>query len=407
MFAAVIFLFFSACQAYEAGVEDGVIQRLDLFSLDIGPMEDQIAFFPVNAGRGYNQVGITMRDGFLYIADGNGGKIVRYNSFGDLLFMIFNEETNPRPIRLQTNSGETRHASRWASPFPLSQPHRIVVDSRRHLFVEDRLPRERMIFDTENNIVLDGLILHFDQDGQLVQYLGQGGVGGSPFPRIVGLYASVMDEIVVISRLPQGWRVFWFDPSGTLLYLVKIDSDAIPQLPGLPSALASVDRIAAAPDARKLLIKVDYYHDVFENNARIGKELGASVIWTLDVESGYYTGFTEVPLFAFGADMPLADAPAGAHGGGDMPFPVIYSMLGVMRNGVVLLYFPVDAGYSLLFLDTSTGQAHRGLINFSNELAFSNFSLSAEGMLVAVLIDEIEVNLVGWRTDLFITRELL
>ena len=395
LLAIVVFLSFLSCQAQHGGGEGGVIQRWDIFSLDIGPMEDQIAFFPFDESHAFNQTNIAMRDGLLYIADGNGGKIVRYNSFGDLLFMIFNEETNPRPITLQTNFAEGQQATRWAFSFPLREPGRIAVDSRNHIFVEDRLPHERVRFDTENNVMLDRVILHFDQDGRFIQYLGQDGIGGNPFPRIIGLYTSVMDEIVVVCRLPDGWNIFWFNSSGMLLYLILIDNNAIPMLPGSPSALASVDSITVSPDSRQLLIKVDYFYDIFdESNMRIGREVGSSVIWTLNVEDGSYTNYTEVPLFASAADE------------SEPPINVAYSLLGVMRNGIALLYFPVDTGYSLVFLDTNTGRVRHGLIEFCKDgVIYNNFNLSAEGILIAILIDEYQANLVGWRTDLFVTRE--
>src|SRR5215471_12983922 len=67
------------------------VEREDLFSLGIGPMEDQIALYSLNGTRGIRRTGFTMRDGLFYISDGNSGKIVRFNSYGDLLFMIYND----------------------------------------------------------------------------------------------------------------------------------------------------------------------------------------------------------------------------------------------------------------------------------------------------------------------------
>jgi hypothetical protein len=58
-------------------------------------MEDQIALYDLQGGGGARRVDFAMRDGLFYISDGNSGKITRYNSYGDLLFMIYSEETNP------------------------------------------------------------------------------------------------------------------------------------------------------------------------------------------------------------------------------------------------------------------------------------------------------------------------
>jgi len=369
------------------------VDREDLFSLEIGPMEDQIALYNLEGGRGIKRTGFTMRDGLFYIADGNNGKIVRYNSYGDLLFMIYNEETNPAPLSLKTNITGGEQATRWAYTYPLEAPGWIAVDSRKHIFVEDRLPQQAHRTDAESSALLDGIILHFDQDGRFIDYLGREGIGGSPFPRIVGLSTSVRDELAVICRIPDGWNIYWYSASGTLLFLVKINSSLIPPLPDWQEALSTVDSIAAAPDSRKLFLKIDYSRDTFDQstNTRTGTEPISSVIWTLDVEDGIYSGSVEVPLFEL------------SENGRSAGVKVFYSMLGVMRGGKALLYFPVETGFSVLFIDTHSREQRRGYINFTNdELRYNDFYFSTEGILSAMLADNFNIKLVWWRTDKFI-----
>lgn len=371
----------------------GSVEREDLFTLEIGPMEDQLALYRLEGDRGIRRTGFAMRDGLFYISDGNSGKIVRYNSYGNLLFMIYNEEKNPQPFSLKTNISSDEQATRWAYSYPLEAPGWITVDSRKHIFVEDRLPGQAHRTDPETNALLDGTILHFDQDGRFIDYLGREGIGGSPFPRIVGLSTSVRDELAVICRLPDGWNIFWYSSSGTLLFLVKISSTAIPALPDWPQALAIVDRIAAAPDARKLFMKVDYSRDTFDmsTNTRTGSEPFNSVIWTLDVENGAYTDQAEIPLFELSEN----GRPSGVR--------VFYSMMGVVRGGKALLYFPIETGFSILFADTHSREQRRGYIYFSNdELRYNDFHLSEEGILSAMLADNFNIKLVWWRTDKFI-----
>jgi len=365
------------------------IEREDLFTLEIGPMEDQIALYKLEGDRGIRRTGFTMRDGLIYIADGNSGKIVRYNSYGDLLFMIYNEETNPAPITLRTLS-EEEQATRWAIPYPLEEPGWIAVDSRRHIYAEDRLPAQDQRYDADTKALLDGIILHFDQNGRFINYLGRDGIGGSPFPRIVGMSTSVRDELAVICRLPDGWNIYWFNSSGMLLYNIKISSSIIPMLHDWPEAIGFVDNIIASPDARRLFIKVDYSRDTFDEstNTRTGNEPVSSVIWTLNVEDGTYLGSAEIPLYE------LLD------NGRPTNIRIFYLILGAARNGKTLLYFPVENGYSLLYVDTNTREQKRGLIQFSNaELRYNDFFLSSEGILCAMLADNYNVKLVWWRTD--------
>jgi hypothetical protein len=370
----------------------GSVEREDLFSLEIGPMENQIALYKLDGTRGIRRTGFTMRDGLFFIADGNNGKIVRYNSYGDLLFMVYNEETNPAPITLKTNIREDEQATRWAYSYPLEEPGWITVDSRKHIFVEDRLRQQDQRTDPDTKVLLDGIILHFDQNGRFINYLGSDGIGGKPFPRIIGMSSSIRDELVVICRLPDGWDIFWFNPAGMLLYLVKISSAVIPTLKDWPEALSIIDGITASVDSRKLFIKVDYYRDTYDQstNTRTGSEPISSHLWTLDVEDGSYTDSVEIPLYEI------------IDNGRSSGIKVFYSILGTARNGQTLFYFPVETGYSLLFVDTNTREHKRGYIQFSlDELRYNDFFLSAEGILSAMLADNFNVKLVWWRTDRF------
>jgi hypothetical protein len=370
------------------------IEREDLFSLEIGPMEDQIALYNLEGDGGIRRTDFAMRDGFFYIADGNGGKIVRYNSYGALLFMIYNDETNPEPIGLKTNIEDSTQVTRWAFSYPLRSPGRIVVDSRKHIYAEDRLPYERHGFDAEDKALLDSAILHFDADGRFIEYLGQGGQGGSPFPRIVGLYTSIHDEIAVVCRTPAGWSVYWYTAQGEQLFLVRLNNKAIPAPPDWPSFSASVDSIAAAPDGRRLYIKVDYYRDIFDEstNTRASTEPVSSMIWILKVEDGSYEGSLEVPFFEH----------RFSEKGKMVNTRMLYSMLGLVRGGGILLYFPIETGYSVLLLDTDTREQRRGYINVDNsELQFNSFHLSPEGILSALLVNDLQIQLAWWRMDKF------
>jgi hypothetical protein len=391
LFMALAVFVLAACSG--SGVSS--IEREDLFSLEIGPMEDQIALYNLEGDSGIRRADFAMRDGFFYIADGNGGKIVRYNSYGDLLFLIYNEETNPEPVSLKTNIEDSAQVTRWAFTYPLRSPGEIIVDSRKHIYAEDRLPYERHSFDTENKALLDSTILHFDADGRFIEYLGQGGQGGSPFPRIAGLYTSMRDEIAVVCRLSSGWNIYWFNAQGEQLFLVQLKNNAIPAPPDWSLFASSVDAIMAAPDSRKLFIKVNYYRDMFDEstNTRTSTEPVSSIIWILNVEDGSYEGSLEVPFFEY----------TFSEKGRAVNVRMLYSILGPVRGGKVFLYFPIETGYSILMLDTNSQEQRRGYFKVDNsELQYNDFHLSAEGILSALLVNDWQVKLVWWRMDKFI-----
>ncbi|MDR1986598.1 MAG: hypothetical protein LBP88_06465 [Treponema sp.] len=370
------------------------IIRENLFTLDIGRMEDQIALYNLEGDQGIRKTQFAMREGLFYISDGNGEKVVRYNSYGDLLFMIYNDQTNPLPLTLlPLKEGEI--VTRWSLTYPLQEPGKITVDSRKHLYVEDLLPDEGRRFDPESKAVLNKVILHFDEYGRFVQYLGQEGIGGSPFPKIEGLYTSVQDELAVVCRLPTGWHIYWFDADGMSLYVIKLQNTALPIPRDRDIVFASLDAIAAAPDERKLYLKVDYYRDIYDEstNTRSGSEPDSSMIWVMRVEDGFYEGTIEVPFFES----------AMIESGRKTPVKLFYALLGVIRKERVFLYVPVEAGYAILILavgSTANGEQHRGFIQVDpDELQFNAFDLAEDGILSGLLVDNWNIKLVWWRTD--------
>ncbi|MDR2053744.1 MAG: hypothetical protein LBP80_10045 [Treponema sp.] len=385
-----LLLLFSSC----SGEQVPPVARENLFTLEIGRLEDQIDLFNIEGSRSISKTALAMRDGLFYISNGNGQKIVRYTSYGDLLFMIYNEETNPLPLTLKTNVEDGGIVTRWAYTYPLREPGAIAVDARKHIYAEDRLPYERHGYNTETRSLLDSLVLHFDEAGRFVEYLGQEGVGGTPFPRINGIYASVRNELAVVCRHSTGWTVYWFDPDGTMRYLVPIRNDAIPTPQDRPGTQPQVDTIMAAPDKRQLFMKVDYYRSTYDEstNTRSGAEPDSSVVWIMDVETGAYTDTIEVPFF---------EADSGQSRG--QAEKLFYSMLAVIRDGRVFLSFPREGGYSLLILGKDPEGdpvQRRGFIQVDNEeLQFNAFNVSEDGIVSGLLATEWEVKLVWWRTD--------
>ncbi|MCL1811958.1 MAG: hypothetical protein FWG29_00390, partial [Treponema sp.] len=330
-----------------------------------------------------------MRDGLFYISDTAGGKIVRYNSYGDLLFVIYNEETNPPPITLRRGVDEEGLATRWSITYPLKEPGVITVDSRKHIYTADKVDDDRRSNDTEDGALLDNIVLHFDESGRFVNFLGQEGIGGKPFPRIMGIYASRDDEIAVVCLMVSGWNIYWFNEEGTLIYLVHLRNDSLP-MPQEDLSFASVDTVAAAPDGRNLFFKIDYYRNVVDENNNSMAIPESSVIWIMNVETGAYGDPITVPFFEYTAienDKKVTQR---------LP----YAMLGVIKESRVFLYFPVDGGYSLLVLAAGSREQRLGFIQVKNdELEYNTFNLSNEGILSGLLATEWEARLVWWRTE--------
>ena len=93
------FLFFS-CSKNDV-VES--ISENQLFTIPYGNFEEQLSVYDLN-NVGTVRNGITMRDGFFYITDGNAEKILETNSYGDLLTLFYNEDSKIADLLKKSNS---------------------------------------------------------------------------------------------------------------------------------------------------------------------------------------------------------------------------------------------------------------------------------------------------------------
>jgi hypothetical protein len=382
VFFAGLFVFFACSRGRISSVA-----RVDLFSLEIGPLDNQVNLSSRGNVISDHRTNLAMRDGLFYISDTFGRKIVRYTSFGDPLFVIYNDLENPPPITLRHGIEEEGVATRWSIAYPLREPGVITVDSRKHIYVVDKVEEERKGFDSEDKTLLDTVVLHFNDSGRFVNFLGQEGIGGKPFPRISGIYASVNDEIAVVCLLSTGWNIYWFNSEGTLLYLVQLKRDSVPIPAGRDVSFSSVDSITAAPDSRKLFLKIDCYLAAGPNTPAVPD---SSVIWIMNVENGAYEASMDVPFFEY----------TTTENNQKVTQRLFYFMLGVIKNDRVFLYFPVDGGYSLLVLTAGSDEQRLGFIQVRNdELEYNTFNLSAEGILSGLVATNWDARLVWWRTD--------
>jgi hypothetical protein len=376
-------------------VRDNTLKREDLFVLDIGRIEGEIDLYNDRVGGQYQKSSIAMTDGLFYISNSAGQKITRYNSYGDLLFMIFNEETNPPLLELQVIDEMSPAITRWAIAYPLQNPGAIAIDSKKHIFVADRLTSDRHRYDKESDILYDSLLLHFDANGRFVEYLGRQGKGGSPFPYIERIYLSLNDDIVVVSRAGNDYIVYWFSQDGVLQHEIVFQNSTIPVPENREELLVSLDGIAIAPDEKIIYIKADYYREIFDTvtETRSGTIPDGCSLWLYSIERNRYIDEAEIPFYENNTTV----------NGRRSSEELFYTMLGVLKSRDVVFYFPAANGYSILSLkaDGSAQQRKRGFINVdAGELEYSDFTLSSNGIISALLSTEWEAKVVWWRTDM-------
>lgn len=385
--AMALILALAACSGRNEKIPS--VKREALFSLGYGTLEDQLDLFRVEGMAPPAKTRISMRDGIFYVSNGNGAKVLTLSSFGDLLGMIYNPERNPPPIVLNQPGGSV--TGRAARPYPFLEPGEIAVDSNKHVYVEDRLPPDRRAFDAESNTALEYAVLRFSTDGEFLDFLGQEGVGGTPFPVISGIYITAQDDCVVLCITRTAWLVYWFDARGLVKSTVRIRRDSLP-MPDERNLVPSLEHIYPDPDGDGIYLKVDYYSESIDpaTKTRSGIEYDRAFVYRMDSRTAAYTDRYEILPFE----------PAKTRGQEDAP-PRVWEFLGAARGRN--LFFTTTDLEGNTFVAVYDGAA-KVLKRYSiqidpDELQYTTLYLSPEGILCALMGTRFEARVVWWRFD--------
>ena len=392
--AALITLFlFASCVPKE--LEE--LTREELFSLQIGKMDNQIDLFQIGGVMAGKKNRIYMRDGLFYLANGSSAKIMELSSYGDLIFLLYNPDENPPPTSFKTEDTQQRPeaeqaaeqaSTRLAVAYPLRRIGELAVDGRKQLYVEDSVSEERQVRDKELNVLLDRVILRFDRYGEPVDFIGQEGVGGTPFPYVDSLYITDLDELVVICRTPRYWHVYWYSAEGMLLYQVDIDQDHLPLYDS--ESVTTLGQIVPDRSDPLLYLMIYAYHGSTGEAAADSYE---TRIYSLSLLSGRYEGYIEVPqngvrVEKIGTQEVEVPAPS-------------FELLGVSSGDAFFLLRREEANlFQLLVLNANGGEvARRSIVMEDSELFYKEVKLSPDGIIYALLGEEYQAQIVWWRSD--------
>lgn len=368
------------------------IEREDLATFNIGVFEDELDLYDIEERGAERPTTFTMRDGQFFISNGSGAKIVRYNSYGDLLFMIYNAELNPPPMTLKEKV-EGMSETRWAIAWDLREPSHIAVDAQKNIYVVDRLPPERHSVDGVEKAVLDSIVVCFDNTGRFLEYLGQEGRGGTPFSRVEGIWTTNDDGLVVICRTGKGIKAFCYDSQGNLGTTIQFRNDKLPVPKDMHGVITSFESASVAPDEAVMYLKINYYREIFDPvvNTSAGVEAAGSSLWVVDMGNGEYLRDIELPFYES----------VTTKNNKKTSEKFLYSLFGASQGGKLFLYAPVEEGFSILVLQTDDlKKQRRGVIKVNpDELRYLTFNVSADGVLSALLADSFTVHLAWWRTD--------
>ncbi|MBP3416860.1 MAG: hypothetical protein IJC31_07600 [Spirochaetaceae bacterium] len=370
------------------------LEENELFSLEYGNFEDQLNLFSL-ANPAPVQTSLAMRDGFFYIANGEARKVLELNSYGDLLSIYYNSEGNPTPSFADSESSQTVSTTRKAVEYPFNALGPIAADSRKYIYVVDQLPPERHEQDVENRLLLSQIVLRFASDGTFIDYIGQRGPGGMPFPYIKNIYTTQNSELVVVCQVNDGMVVYWFDRTGYLRSTIPFRVDHLPNPlaeDSLTDVYVSLDNIVPSLTEEKLFVKIDYYTSSIDaaSNVESGIDYTTSLLYSLDINTGVYGDPLEIPAY----EQEVAD------GFSRLVYHLSYDFLGVTESGWLFFIIADENEYTIQMIQENGGRIlHRHLEVDHRDTLYHSISLSPEGIISMLVAEEEKAKVVWWRTD--------
>jgi hypothetical protein len=373
--------------------QSNVVQSVDeneLFSLSYGNFENQLNLFDLTK-IGNIHTSMTMRDGFFYIANGEAGKIMELNSYGDLLTLYYSEDSGSKTL-IQDKSLK---CTRKPIAYSFNSPGAITVDSRKYMYVVSTMPKERQEEDETGTLLYSQIVLRFTSDGTANDYIGQQGVGGTPFPYIKNIYTTEDNELVVVCITMDGTTAYWFSESGFLMYKIPIVTKDVPKMPG---AAANVQTIAMVQDvipdysSRKLFVKIDYYQPRIDKDSKVesGIDFVKTCLFPLAVENGKYESPVTIPPFEETVSEDYSK----------LVFKLPYDFLGVSKSGWLFFMISTDDGFNVEMVQPFGQKIIRRHFDVSHKnVLYYSMSLSDSGIISALLVEHDKAKVVWWRTD--------
>jgi len=369
-------LFYLLASLFSCNTESGMERHL-LFNLSLGKGEDQLDLIQMANIPFNKKTRIVMKDGLVFIGNGNSNKVMEFNSFGDILSLYYNPHENPKPVLLSDVSGGGEYSNRNAYAFNFRNTGEIAVTGKGHLLVEDSVPDNRLDYDEDTESTLSRIVLQFDGEGNFINFLGREGIGGTPFPYIEKIEVNKKDDVIIITRIIKKWIIYWFSEDGSLKFTINIPLDDLP-VPQEGTYIPSLETIVSDQNRNLLYLKINYYNKVDSSI-----NYSESYLWTLDLNQKKYTNSIRIPE----VDAAKSDDISG--------------FLGVNSAGnFFFLSHLSDNTFQIMVLnDTGSVIIRRDLTMMDNEISYRNIYLDSEGILVALLGKNDTVEIVWWRSD--------
>lgn len=341
------------------------IKRHDLFSIPLGVLPGELDWFYRDSYQMAGTTDIQTRDGLVYLSGGSAGKIMIFNSYGDLITYVYDPEKNSPPA---ANAGGRTNSS--VSAWSFQSPGTIAAFDGGFL-VED----EAVAGEIRSDSLYNQIILRFSQDGEYLGHLGRDGYGGAAFPDIKSIDIREDGGIVVTCQLVDGWTSYWFDSDGLPVTTVRISNAKMPGTEDGGNAV--VYSVRPDPSDWVLYFRVDIYSDP---NGQPDPRL-----YTLDMSTMEYSQSIQLNY--------------SESIGTDPEVPPEY--LGTTVSGNHMMMTPEGPDQYKISVIDSQGRIlqNRRLSVDASSVVYRRFRLQNNGLLTGIFFGPGNASVSWWRTD--------
>ena len=368
------------------------ISETELFTLPYGNFEEQLSVTDLN-DVGDVRFGIAMQDGFFYIVNGESKKILELNSYGDLLTLFYNEDS--QTARLLDNSERPDKSIHHEISYPFDYPGMVAVDSNKNVYTVCAIPWDRQEKSDDGTTLYSHTVLRFARDGSSVDYIGQQGPGGTPFPFIKNIYTTSKDELVVVAASSEGMLVYWFASDGFLKYMIPVttrDAPSVADKEERSDNFLTISNVVPDPVSYKLYVQIDYYSTYVDEDSKVqsGINYVQTLLYPLNIENGTYEEPVSVP--------PYEESVVSDYS--KLTYRIPYDFLGVTRNGWKFFIVKTEDGFNIEMIQSETQRILRRHFNaVHSDIVYDTMCLSQDGILTALYLEKEKARVVWYRTD--------
>ena len=364
-----------------------------LFSLDIGKMENEFYLSVLPQETRVVRDNYVNQNGLFYISNSHINKVMVVSPFGDLITLFYDPKINPSPVLLNNQHDQDVVFNLNAYPHDFINIGLICSNKKNHIFIEDELFPNSPQKDATSGISFNRVIKWFDNNGEYLNYIGQEGLGGTPFSHISALFMGNKDRLSVVCKEQNLWKIFIYDSSGKLIHSIVFDDKISPWNTG--DDIVFSEDVLVDYACSKILVKVNSYErNYIGSDEHIGSiNFKETAIWVYNINEAQFVSQFSLPRKFIQIE-------------GYTPHVVLYDLIGFDKYTNLYFIAPYqDELYDLLVVNVQGKTIGKTRLKIDKRnLYFNQFYVSEDGIISSLLGYDEKVYFHQWRLASFFKR---